>query len=193
MMRPHRTHQCFLWNSPSYLRPSDSCSHWVEEDQPNRYSANVTMKTIESTTVGANFSKGWQKQNNQITTGQKWPQGFSQLFRFLNLSHQHLMVTGCKCLVIYFGLKKKRKEEKEKNVGFSGVSISHRMERINTQKATGSGNLVWLLAAVWLADVESRFAEQILKAIATMSAAPVSTTQKAVAFEILRVLDSCSF
>lgn len=81
------------------------------------------------------------------------------------------MVTGCKCLIIYFGLKKKQKGKKEKKyLGFSGVSISDRMESINTQKATGSGNLVWLLAAVWLRSVESRFAEQILKAFATMSA-----------------------
>jgi hypothetical protein len=56
------------------------------------------------------------------------------------------MVTGCKCLIIYFGLQKKKKTQKgkkeKKYLGFSGVSISDRMESINTQKATGSGNLV---------------------------------------------------
>lgn len=52
------------------------------------------------------------------------------------------MVTGCKYLVIYFGLQKQKgKKKRERNLGFSGVSISDRMESINIQKATGGGNV----------------------------------------------------
>lgn len=48
------------------------------------------------------------------------------------------MVRGCKSLITYFSLQKQKGKKK---LGFSGVSISDRMESINIQKAAGSGDV----------------------------------------------------
>lgn len=41
-------------------------------------------------------------------------------------------------MIIYFSLQK---QKGKKSLGFSGVSISDRMESINIQRATGSGDV----------------------------------------------------
>lgn len=43
---------------PPTLGPSGSYPHIFEEDQPNRYSASATVKTIYSPAGEANFSEG---------------------------------------------------------------------------------------------------------------------------------------